>query len=124
MRDAVRAALDAAPALSGIHRIGDGDGEAAPVPHIIIGEALGSDWGAKDRAGRELRLGITIVDRGPAARIDAMAAAAEAALTGLPRIIDGWETSGVVVTRTRRLRRRDGASLALIDLRLRGLRTA
>ena len=127
-RAAVQAALVAEPLWAAtINRVGDGESEAAPVPSGWIGECISSDWGAKDRPGREMRLGLTIIDRGEGGRIAALAGAAETALLAMPRSLtasDGaaWETSGAVVTRVRFTRRRDGTRVAMIDLRLRAWR--
>lgn len=127
-REAVRAALAADPLWAAtVNRIGDGESEGAPVPSAWIGECVGSDWGAKDRPGRELRLGLTIVDRGEGERIAALAAAAEAALLAMPRAVPvndeaTWDSSGPVVTRVRFTRRRDGTRVAMIDVRLRAWR--
>lgn len=127
-RAAVRAALAADPLWAAtINRIGDGESEGAPVPSAWIGDCIGTDWGAKDLPGRELRLGLTIIDRGEGERIAALAAAAEAALLAMPRSLDArdganWDSSGPVVTRVRFTRRRDGNRVAMIDLRLRAWR--
>lgn len=127
-RAAVLAALARDPTWAAtINRIGDGESDGAPVPSAWIGDVLGSEWGAKDRPGREMRLGLTLIDRGEGARIAALAAAAEAALLAMPRVVAAsggasWETSGVVVTRVRFARRRDGTRVAMIDLRVRAWR--
>ena len=127
-REAVRSALAEAPQWAAtINRIGDGESETAPVPSAWIGDCIAIDWGAKDLPGRELRLGLTIVDRGEGERIAALAAAAEAALLAMPRGLDAtdgaaWDSSGAVVTRVRFTRRRDGTRVAMIDLRLRAWR--
>ncbi len=138
---AVLAALAGAPGLTGrLNRVGDGEVERAPVPYAWTGEVIAGEWGGKARPGRELRLGVTIADRGTDAagtggavngggtdRLAVLAGAAEAALLALPRTLTladgaGWETGGVVVTRVRLHRRGDGLRLAQIDLRLRAWR--
>lgn len=127
-REAVKAALAAEPRWAAtINRIGDGESEGAPVPSAWVGDCIGSEWGAKDRPGRELRLGLTIVDRGEGERLVALVAAAEASLLAMPRGLTAssgaaWESSGTVVTRVRFTRRRDGTRVAMIDLRLRAWR--
>ncbi|MFM6853888.1 MAG: DUF3168 domain-containing protein [Sphingopyxis sp.] len=120
-RLAVRAALADHPMLAvNLNRIGDGEGDGAPVPSAWIGDAQGNDWGVKDAPGREIRLGITLADRGDSARLADLASAAEAAIRAMPRRLGAWDTSGPTITTTRLTRRRDGTRLALIDLRLRG----
>ena len=123
LRDAVSAALLAEPRLkAGLNRLGDGESEGAPVPAAWIGEIIGSEWGAKDRPGREIRLGLTIADRGPSERIAGLVDACEAALVALPRSFAGWENGGAALTRLRMTRRADGLRLALIDVRVRAWR--
>ena len=127
-REAVRAALAADTLWAAtVNRIGDGESEGAPVPSAWIGDCIGSDWGAKALPGRELRLGLTILDRGEGERIAALSAAAEAALMAMPRGLTGsdggaWDSSGPLVTRVRMTRRRDGTRVAMIDVRLRAWR--
>ena len=127
LEGAVRAALlealraDAGP-LAGLNRIGEGEGQASPVPWCRIGEIAGSSWGAKERPGREVRATILIGDRGEAERTAALAGAAEEALAVLPRTLAGWETGGVQIVRTRMAVARDGLRTAQIELRVRGLR--
>ena len=127
-RAAVREALAADPLwATTVNRIGDGESEGAPVPSAWIGDCISSDWGAKDAPGREMRLGLTIVDRGEGERIASLSAAAEAALLAMPRAVPvndeaTWDSSGPVVTRVRFTRRRDGTRVAMIDVRLRAWR--
>lgn len=105
-----------------LNRIGDGEGEDAPVPFASVGEASGSEWGSKDRPGREVRLALSLFDRGDGARLAGLVDAVEAALAAMPRAIGAVETGGAVVTRTRLVRRRDGMRIALIDVRVRAWR--
>lgn len=121
VRSAVSAALmDDAVLLAGLNRVGDGGAAQAALPYAQIGEMLGSSWGTKDRAGREVRVSVLLFDRGDAARIAGLSAAAEVALSALPRLIDGWETGGAVILRTRLTQRADGLRAAQIDVRVRG----
>ena len=122
MRDALVAALAAEPDLR-LNRIGDGPGEAAPVPHALLDEIACVPWGGKALPGWEARTTLTIMDRGGAERIAELCAAAERALAAMPRGIGEWETSGVAVTRSRLERRRDGMRIARMELRLRAAKT-
>ena len=126
LRSAVHAALSADAGLSAtLNRVSDGAAERAAPPWAEVGEMLGSDWGAKDRPGREVRLTVTLFDRAQGAdggtRISALIAGVERVLDGLPRVIGGFETSGAVIVRTRLTQRSDGLRSAAIDLRIRGL---
>ena len=69
-------------ALAGlVHGIFDGTPPRVSAPYVTVGAAEGSDWGTKDRAGREVRLTLTLVGVGggvddlAAARIEAVVAA-------------------------------------------------
>ena len=69
-------------ALAGlVHGIFDGTPPRATAPYVTVGMAEGSDWGAKDCAGREVRLTLMLVGvdgadgDAAAARIDAVARA-------------------------------------------------
>ena len=117
-RDAVLAALSG---VSGLNRVGDGDGEAAGFPFAVLGEIAGTDWGAKQRPGRELRFSVSVQDRGEVERIAGLAAAVEAVLVAMPRAFPGWECGGVTVLRSRMLRRRDGVRVATIEARVRAM---
>lgn len=117
---ALLAALIDEPALAAtINRFGDSAFEAGPDPALWLTDVIGSEWGAKDRPGRELRCGITISDFGPVERIATLTHAAENAALSLPRSIAGWECGGTVITRARMARARDGQRIASIDMRAR-----
>lgn len=122
-REALLSALAGDAVLgAGLNRVGDGDGEAAGVPFALMGEIVGSDWGAKDLPGRELRFSVSVSDRGEVTRIAELIAAVEAVLGAMPRGFSGWECGGVSVLRTRTVRRRDGVRLATVEARVRGWR--
>lgn len=123
IKAALIAALRGDAALAAlVHHIDDGEAKAPPVPYGRVAEASAAEWGAKDRPGHELRLEMAFADRGDGARMDAIAAAALAVITAMPRTIDGWETGGFAVLRTRQLRLRGGVNQVSIALRLRGWR--
>ncbi len=117
-REAVMGALAALP----VNRAGDGEGEGAAVPFAVLGEIVGTDWGAKERPGRALRFTVTLSDRGEAARIATLAEGVETVLAGMPRGLPGWELGGVAVLRSRTVRRRDGLRTGTIEARVRGWR--
>lgn len=122
-KEALIAALRSDAALSAlVHHIDDGEAKAPPVPYGRVAEASAAEWGAKDRPGHELRFEVQFADRGDGARLDAIAAAAMAVISAMPRTIDGWETGGFTVLRTRQARGRGGVNQMAISLRLRGWR--
>lgn len=70
---AVRAALAADPAIkAGANGVHAGRPARATPPVLVLGEVLSADWSAKDAAGRELRLALTVedVDGSPARMFD------------------------------------------------------
>lgn len=105
-----------------VNRVWDGADGRGTVPYAVLRDVIASDWGTKDRAGREVRVGVTIRDEGEApARATALAAAAEAALLDLPRGLTGWRVASVVPVRSAVLAEGQGRWAALIDVRVRVL---
>ncbi len=74
----------------------------AAVPYALVEAGAESDWGHKSGAGREVRLTVTMHDRGEAtARLRALAAAAEEALAGLGGTEGGWQVVSLRAVRGR-----------------------
>ncbi|MEQ1726344.1 MAG: hypothetical protein ABL882_10515 [Sphingopyxis sp.] len=127
MYSAVKAALivalrDDAALAALVHHIDDGEAKTPPAPYGRVAEASASEWGAKDRPGHDLRIELLFADRGDGARLVDIGAAACRVIAAMPRVIDGWETSGFAVLRTRQVRARGGLNQMTISLRLRGWR--
>lgn len=119
---AVAAALREAGDLAGLNGVFAGPPVKATPPYAEIGEVLGIDWSVKDRAGRELRVSVTLRDAAEtAARVQALSAAAGAAIEALPRAIDGWRIASVVLARSRFAGSAPGQWTALLDYRVRML---
>ena len=103
-----------------VHGIFDGVPPRASAPYVSVGPADGSDWGTKDRAGREIRLTLTLVGVGgaiddrAAARVDAVAAALRGPMVG-------WSVVGARTIRTRFTFARDGGWRHEISVRCRCL---
>ncbi|OHD04461.1 DUF3168 domain-containing protein [Sphingopyxis sp. RIFCSPHIGHO2_12_FULL_65_19] len=94
-------------ALAGlVHGIFDGTPPRASAPYVSIGAAEGREWGTKDRAGREIRLTLTLVGVGDAAA-DA-AARIEAVVGALRGAAGDWTVVAVRTIRTRFTFARDG----------------
>jgi hypothetical protein len=120
VRAGVLSALRGAPDLTGL-RVLDEPGKAA-VPFVQLRDLTASDWGTKDRAGREVRVGVTVRDMGDLpARAEALGRAAEAALLALPRDLDGWRVASVVPTRSAMVSEGERRWAALVDVRVRML---
>ena len=95
-------------ALAGlVHGIFDGTPPRVSAPYVTVGAAEGSDWGTKDRAGREVRLTLTLV--GVGGGIDDKAAARiEAVVAALRGAAGGWSVVGARTIRTRFTFAREG----------------
>ena len=117
------AGLRGDPAVGGaLNRVGDGPAAKATVPFAVLGDAIATDWGTKDMAGRELRVSLTIRDAGDSsARVQALAAGAEAAVAALAPDLDGWRVVSVALVRSAVLAEAPGRWAAAIDWRVRML---
>jgi hypothetical protein len=90
-----------------VHGIFDGTPSRASAPYVAVGMAEGVDWGTKDRAGREIRLTLTLVGVGSAIG-DKAAARVEAVVTALRGPAGTWSVVSARTTRTRFTFARDG----------------
>lgn len=76
-------------------------------PYVSVGAAEGADWGTKDRAGREVRLTLTLVGAGSGG--DDQAAVRVAAVAAALRGPAGaWAVVGARMIRTRFTFAREG----------------
>lgn len=120
MAGAARIALDAVAGLTGVH-------EARPVqaahPYATISTGLELDWGHKTGAGREVRLVVTLRDKGErATRLRALATAAEAAVETLNGEIGGWQLVSLTLVRSQIGAETNGEWRAISDYRARMLK--
>lgn len=100
--------LEGDKALAGmVHGIFDGTPPRATAPYVAVGAAEGIDWGTKDRAGREIRLTLTLVGVGNSID-DGAAAHVEAAAGALRGPAGAWSVVGARTIRTRFTFARDG----------------
>ena len=121
VRAAVLAVLREDVALAAmLNGVWDGVPVKASAPFVIVGECLGAEWGTKDRAGREVRIGLTVQDRreGGAGLAD-MLALADAAVKRV--VVAGYEVGTVALLRSRVVRGREDGWRALVEYRVRGL---
>jgi hypothetical protein len=116
MRAAVLTRLRAQVAVT---RVFESAAEKGAVPFLTLRDWSESDWGTKDRAGRELRIGVAVRDAGETgARAMALAADAQAALLSLPGVA-GWRVVTVVPVRSVLVSESAGRWSALVDVRVR-----
>lgn len=114
------AVLTALRQVVGLNGVYPGPPLRATQPYAELGELIAIDWGAKDRAGRELRLLATVRDAAEtSARVEALAEAVGAAITGLPRDLTGWRIASVVLARSRIAGTSPGQWSASVDYRIR-----
>ena len=123
IRDALIVALRADAALGNqVNRVHDGFPAKATPPVLIVGEVTGTDWGTKDRPGREVRIGLTIEDDiETPARIGGIMALADGAVQSLGSPVAGWQIGSLRLVRSRLLRSNRGVWNALLDYRIRVL---
>lgn len=108
VRGRALALLSADAELAGlVHGIFDGTPPRASAPYVSVATAEGSDWGTKDRAGREVRLTLALVGVGSAPD-DRAAGRIEAVVTALRGDAGGWTIVGARTIRTRFSFARDG----------------
>lgn len=96
------AVLAAVRDIAGLNGVYLGPPVKATPPYAELGDLLSIDWGVKDRAGRELRVGVTVRDAAETSgRAQELAGLVGAAIEGLPRDLDGWSVASVVMVRAR-----------------------
>lgn len=83
-----------------VHAVFDGPPPRASMPWVAVGAAEGSDWGTKDRPGREVRVTLVLAGAGSAPG-DRAAACVERVVEGLRGRAEGWSVVGARVVRTR-----------------------
>lgn len=129
VRAAVIAALRGHGALAAlINRVHDGEPVKATPPIVVVGECAASDWGTKDREGRELRLALSVRDTGETStRVGQIVPLIDAAVRAIGPVVSGgvagnWQIGSITLIRSRLLRSGEAQWSAVIDYRLRALR--
>lgn len=125
LQAAFRAALEGHTPLAGeVTAIFDAPPLRGLRPYALVEEAVLTDWGTKDMAGREARIAVTLFDSGERpARLRLLAGEVEAAIEAVPRAIgDGWRIASLAFVRGRTLREGDGRWASASEYRVRMLR--
>lgn len=106
-----------------VNRVFDGPPVKASVPYVVVGEFSGTDWGTKDRPGRELRLALSIIDEGETpTRIGTILPLVGIAVQGVVAAgVAGWEMGSLVLVRSRLVASAPSKWSAVMDYRLRVL---
>lgn len=116
------ALITALSGVAGLNRAEPGASARASEPYAMIEPLIAADWGTKDRAGRELRVGVTVRDLAErAARLHDLTGAVETAVAALPVIISGWRIVSVAFLRARTVSEKAGNWAATLEWRVRML---
>ncbi len=111
LQDAAITALSGIQALNGAY---PGRPIQAALPYATAEIGGEADWGHKSGAGREVRLLVTIEDAAERPnRVQELAAAAEAALTGVPAELGAWRLVSLRFMRARLVQGKGGWAAAL-----------
>lgn len=125
LQAAFRAALEAhAPLAEAVTAVFDAPPVRGMRPYALVEDAVLTDWGTKDMAGREARIAVTLFDTGERpARLRALADAVDAAIEAMPREIGaGWRIASLAFVRGRMVREGEGRWAAVREFRVRMLR--
>lgn len=128
MENLLRAALidwlRAAPELAGLNAIEEESPLRASAPWLGIAASASTDWGSKDRAGREVRIALELVTRGDDAAHDAgLIRAIEERCQNVPSQQTGFQIVTARFLRSRAERRDKNLRAALIEFRFQTLAT-
>jgi len=124
MENDLRAALIAwlidDPALAGINAIEEEAPISASPPWLGIAASASTDWGTKDRLGREIRVALELESRTDLTSGDAaLLGAIERRVLDLPPFHPGFEIASIRFLRARSEARADNRRAALIEFRFR-----
>jgi hypothetical protein len=116
--------LLADPELAGLNAVEEESPLRATPPWLGIAASAATDWGSKDRLGREVRIALELVTRGDDPSLgNTLAQAIETRVTSIP----ADQTTFTIVTarflRSRTERRSENMRAALIEFRFRILAT-
>lgn len=123
MRAAVLALLRDDAALGArINRVHDGMPAKATPPMLVVGECGGTDWGCKDRPGREVRITLTVEDDiETTTRIGGILTLTDEVVQRLSGTVAGWSIASLRLVRSRLLRTNAGRWNGLMEYRIRVL---
>ena len=97
-----QAAMSALAGVAGIGRAYDAPPLQAAIPYALVEADLEADWSHKTGIGKEVRLAVTLFDKGERpVRLRRAAAEAEAAIAPLGGDVGGWLLVSIRYLRTR-----------------------
>lgn len=116
------ALAEALAGVAGLNRVEPGASVRATPPFAEIGPLLASDWGTKDKAGRELRVAVRVRDLAErAGRLHELSGAVQAAIEAMPRDLSGWRVASLTFLRSRVASEKAGLWAAVVEYRVRVL---
>ena len=108
------------PALAGLNAIEEETPLRASAPWLGIAASASTDWGTKDRPGREVRVALELESRADRPDADAaILAAVERRVLGLPPFHAGFELASIRFLRARSEARANNRRAALLEFRFR-----
>jgi hypothetical protein len=120
LRAALIAWLAADPALATINAIEEEAPLSVTPPWLGIAASASTDWGTKDRAGREIRVALELESYTDLTAGDAgLLSAIERRVLDLPPFQPGFELASIRFLRSRSEARADNRRAALLEYRFR-----
>ena len=120
LRAALIAWLRADPALASINAMEEEAPLSVTPPWLGIAASAGTDWGTKDRAGREIRIALELESYTDATAGDSsLLSAIERRVLDLPPFQPGFELASIRFLRSRSEARTDNRRAALLEYRFR-----
>ena len=108
------------PALIAINTIEEESPLSASPPWLGISASASTDWGTKDRRGREIRIALELETRVDTPEADAeLVDALEARILSLPPFASAYEVASIRFLRARSERRDRNRRGALLEFRFR-----
>ena len=112
------------PALVDIDAIEEESPLRVSPPWLGISASASTDWGTKDRPGREIRVALELETRIDDPAADAtILSAIESRVLDLPPFADGYELASIRFLRARSEQRDDNRRAALLEFRFRLFQT-
>ena len=112
--------LSADPNLAAINAIEEETPVAASAPWLGIAASASTDWGSKDRPGREVRIALELESRVDEADADGpLLSAIESRVLDLPPFHDAFELASIRFLRARSEERANNLRGALLEFRFR-----
>ena len=120
LRAALIAWLAADPALAGLNAIEEEAPLSVTPPWLGIAASASTDWGTKDRPGREVRIALELESYTDLTAGDApLLGAIERRVLDLPPFHPGFELASIRFLRARSEARGDNRRAALLEYRIR-----